>query len=459
MRSLIALISFVLLLGAQPVAAEQRALLVGVGKYRIPGNNLPAIDLDLDRMQKTLNLMGFEDSQIRRLMDEEATSKNVEKEFRTWLRDGVTSEDRVVFYFSGHGSFIPDRGEDEEDRVDEVLVTHDASFSRWNGKPTLKGVVDDDTLARLIASIPSRNVLTIVDACHSGTVTRSFTPDNGRLGSGEHFEKSLTYEGMPTKGNRRMLTRSMGSSDENFVSMSAAGDGEKAIGTIDGGVFTMGIVKAIEEAARSGSPVSVNDLREASAEFIRVNVDEGRVHSPQVIGNSALASAPLGIVTTQDGNGPNRKKLLELVEETANDFVFTANASQFKIGDVLEFEMTVPINGFLNVVTVDSKDEAIVLFPNRHHGDNEVSTGKFSIPTARMKFELPAGEPIGKTLLVAFVTRDRINFYEQNLDQRDEDGTINVDFSTLSVAATRGFSVAPAGAGKFASKIEVNIVR
>ena len=33
--------------------AEQRALLVGVGKYSVPGIDLPGIDLDLERMHET----------------------------------------------------------------------------------------------------------------------------------------------------------------------------------------------------------------------------------------------------------------------------------------------------------------------------------------------------------------------------------------------------------------------
>jgi hypothetical protein len=64
---------------------EQRALLVGVGKYAVPGIDLPGIDLDLERMNETLNLMGFEDSQIRHLLDERATSDNVITGFQ-WRR-------------------------------------------------------------------------------------------------------------------------------------------------------------------------------------------------------------------------------------------------------------------------------------------------------------------------------------------------------------------------------------
>ncbi|MBT8079705.1 MAG: caspase family protein [Gammaproteobacteria bacterium] len=444
---------------ATPVSAEQRALLVGVGKYRVPGHDLPAIDLDLDRMQHVLNLMGFEDSQIRRLLDEQATSRNVTREMKRWLVDGVEEDDRVVFYYSGHGSFNADASGDEADMVDEVLVTHDVSFSNRNGQRTLNGVVDDDTLSALIAAIPSKNVWVIIDACHSGTATRNFTMDNQRLGTGQLVEKSFVYAGMPSPKSKA-YTRSIGANaGNNFVSLAAAGDQEQAIGTLDGGIFTMGLWKAIDEAARTGSSLTVHDLREFTAEFIRASVDPGRVHTPQVEGNPALASGSLDIIPLRDGNGPNRKKLVQIVADTDRGFEFKSNAGVYQLGTPLKLDMTIPIDGYLNVVTVDSKDDAIVLFPNSYHADNKVTKGRFAIPTDKMTFELPASEPLGPTLLVGFVTRERINFYEQNLDQRDADGTINVDFSKVSATATRAFKVAPKDDGKYASHIEVSVVR
>ena len=84
----------------------------------------------------------------------------------TWMRKGVEAGDRVILYYSGHGSFTPDLDGDEPDGVDEVLVTHDVRRVTLNGKRALTGVVTDDRLASLVAAIPSDNVLIIVDACH-----------------------------------------------------------------------------------------------------------------------------------------------------------------------------------------------------------------------------------------------------------------------------------------------------
>src|SRR5580700_4341679 len=123
----------ILCLPPRPACAEQRALLVGVGKLDIPGNDLPSIDLDLDRMHEMLNLMGFEDRQIHTLQDESATSSAVIGEFNGWLKQGVQPGDRVVFYFSGRGSNIPHPRAGQDHGVSQVLVTHDVKMIRDQG--------------------------------------------------------------------------------------------------------------------------------------------------------------------------------------------------------------------------------------------------------------------------------------------------------------------------------------
>jgi hypothetical protein len=452
-------IGLVILFFASALPAEQRALLVGVGKYSVPGIDLPGIDLDLERMRETLNIMGFEDAQIRSLMDNKATSKNVKREFETWLKAGVKPDDRVVFYYSGHGSNIPDLDGDEDDGVDEVLVTHDVRRVTKDGKRTLSGVVDDDTLAKLIADIPSDNIWIIVDACHSGTMTRDLMMNNLSLGENPIFTKSFVYSGMP-EGETFVFDKAFDKDVEsNFVSMSAAGDGEKAIGTTSGGVFTIGLTKAIRDAAQNGDALNIIDLRDYSAEYIRGHVDEWAIHNPQVTGNEQLAKGALKILPLVEGNGPNRKKLLDMVAEQNSPFELAANKGVFTIGDPVELRMTIPIDGYLNVVSVDSQDNATVLFPNAFHSDHAVSAGGFTIPTDQMAFELPASEPPGATLVVAFVTKDPVNFYESSLDERDADGSINVELATMSHTATRAINVAPRKKEMYAAKIDVDVQR
>lgn len=447
-----------LLLGLLPLAApaEQRALLVGVGQYQTPGIDLPGIDLDLERMRETLIRLGFADRQIRSLADSEATSANVIAGFETWLKQGVQPGDRVVFYYSGHGSNVPDLDGDEEDGVDEVLVTHDMRRARIQGRATLAGVVTDDKLAALIAAIPSKNIWLIIDACHSGTMTRSFSMKNRSLGSDAVYVKSFTYSGMPTS-NQTVFARGLQRSSENFVALSAAGDGEKAIGTSVGGVFTIGLTETIKRVAAEGKSVTVTELRNQTTEYIRSKVDKDQVHHPQITGNATLASATLKLVAG-DGGGPNRKKLLALVAAQPQRLDLASSSPRYVLDEPVKLILKLPSRGYLNLVSVDANDTATVLFPNRYQQDNSVSAGPFALPTAQMPFELLAAEPLGPTLLVAFLSADPINFYQQSIDNRDENGNIKVDFSTLSPTATRAIRVAPRNSETFAADLEVQVV-
>ena len=443
-----------------PAFAESRALLVGVGRYQYPGIDLPAIDLDLERMRETLNRLGFENRQIHTLLDEQATSTAVVREFSTWLREGVKPGDRVVFYFSGHGSNVPDRDGDESDRADEVLVTHDMRRRTVAGRSTLEGVVTDDQIGALIAKIPSRNVLVVVDACHSGTVTRSFTMDNRSLAREPVFVKSFVYPGMPESrsGFTRDLSRGA-ESGQNFVSLTAAGDGEKAIGTMSGGIFTTAITQAIATSATAHRPITLSELRDRAGEYIRAKVDAREVHHPQITGNPQLAALAFTFDTQPLAAAPNRARLHDLAQARQQRLTIRTARASYALDEPVKLDLMLPAAGYLNIVTVDADDTATVLFPNKLHRDNAVAAGRFSFPTPEMKFDLLASEPLGANLVVAFLSADPIDFYEETLEDRDAQGNIKVDFPSLSNTATRAVRTAPKRDALWAGELEIRIVR
>jgi hypothetical protein len=411
-------------------------------------------------MHDALKLMGFQDNQIHTLLDEQATSTNVIAEFEGWLRQGVKPNDRVVFYFSGHGSNVPDLNGDEDDGVDEVLVTHDMRVTRINGRASLTGVVIDDKLGELIGKIPSRNVLIVVDSCHSGTITRSFSMKNRSLGAEPVFVKAFTYDGMPERlrksGMTRGLTRGPAPAT-NYVSLTAAGDGEESIGTSRGGIFTIGLTEAMTRLAAQGRNITVNELRDESTQYIRTKVDKEQLYNPQVTGNPDLANGNLKIVAPTPANGVNRKKLLDLVAAQSLHFEISAPATKFAVDEPVKLTMKLPTAGYLNLVSVDAKDNATVLFPNRFQDSNAVSAGAFAIPTPQMAFDMLASEPTGPTLVVAFLSAEPINFYKETLDERDEKGNINADFSSLSHSATRAIRIAPRKSETYSAQLELQI--
>ncbi|VFM97437.1 MAG: Caspase domain-containing protein [Candidatus Kentron sp. G] len=144
-------------------------------------------------MRDVAQSLGYRKSDIRVLLDHEATEAGIKRAFQDWIIDGVGSGDSALFYFSGHGSRIPDESGDEtEDHRDEVLVTHDF---RQAGS-TLKNALIDDDLQKLIGRVKTKRLLILVDACHSGTATKGlFT--NRYMSDTEGVAKNLVYAGQP----------------------------------------------------------------------------------------------------------------------------------------------------------------------------------------------------------------------------------------------------------------------
>src|SRR5579862_5852862 len=181
MKTSAALLGALLVAALFTAAAEARprALLIGVAD--VPNNELPGIDLDMDNMKKVAAIMGFAPEDIKVLFNQQATHANVMQALNGWAREGVGPEDKVLIYFSGHGTRVPDP--DKPGGVDDALVLHDMQRATIQGKASLKNVLLGHEFGAALAKIPSHEVLVLVDACHSGTATRDISLGNRRLGT------------------------------------------------------------------------------------------------------------------------------------------------------------------------------------------------------------------------------------------------------------------------------------
>jgi metacaspase-1 len=427
------------------VHASPRALLVGVGD--VPNNPLPGIDLDVDNMKKVAQVMGFAPTDVKVLFDEQATYANVRKALTTWVRDGVGPDDRVLIYFSGHGTRVPDPSPGSVGGVDDALVLHDVRRARVNGHATLTNVLIGHEFGAALAAIPSHNVLVLVDACHSGTATRTLTFGNRRLGVGSGYMKFFSYPGMPT-GTTRGL-RALATGTENYAALSAARDDEFAVGTEQGGLFTLGVVDTIQSAARDGRHPSVADLRTATTAYIASHTDEQSRHHPVADGNERLIRGALDLIPLRDGQGPTWQALAALAAQ-GEPLALTGTGHDLHLGEEIMLAVTLPRPGYLNVVAVDSQDRATVLYPNKYASANQVAAGTFRFPTADMHFVLRAAEPLGPSLVVAFLTERPVNLLELGTEGRDAAGQMQQLFTDVSARATRAIAV-EARASRFAA--------
>jgi hypothetical protein len=164
-------------LAAQPAGAwaQDRALVIGIGTYENlpedmflhgPKNDVKAI---LSLLTGTLQ---FKPAEIRVLTDDKATRQAILSSMDEWLIAGTAPGDRVYLYFSGHGLQVKDISGDEEDGMDEAISTYDLKA----GDEDWTNVILDDELEAVLEKLKGRAVTLVIDACHSGTISRSLSP-------------------------------------------------------------------------------------------------------------------------------------------------------------------------------------------------------------------------------------------------------------------------------------------
>ena len=432
--------------------AESRALIIGVGDYESEKvSDLPGLDIDVDTMKGVAMQLGYPESAIKVLQDSEATLANIQNGLTEWLVEGVTAEDQVLIYYTGHGSQTKDRDGDESDGLDEFLLAHDFNVASDN---VIYGALDDDSFYQALQKIPTDNVLLMVDACHSGTGFKNF---NGGLTGAEGGQPKFHYiETAGASVDGAFAAGEKGVSDDKFVALMASRDDEVAIATSRGSVFTLGIQNAIQNSLAAGLLTTPRKIIESTREFVKSELKQRPelIFTPQIGGSSVLMDKPLELVVTPT----NRDLLLSWAAENSVLSMAT-NKTTFPLGDkTLRVTVDVPGDGYLNIVTVDPNDAAVVLYPNEFNRDNAVNAGSVSLPTQEMNFDLEAQGPVGEHVIFAFWTEEPVNMYEEGEGARDVDGKLLQTFNQFSGYTASRFVAVAKDAGTGAGVATVQMV-
>jgi hypothetical protein len=241
------------------IASEKRALLVAIGKYPATSgwNDLSSVN-DAELMKGVLLQQGFKISNINLLKDEKATHKNILKALDQMIAQSSLG-DVLVFHFSGHGQQITDLNDDELDCYDEALIPYDAPLKPSNQYGGENHIIDDALnkyLLLLRKKVGAKgDVVFLLDACHSGTATRSANEKSIFRGTTIPFElpkKSSTKLGQDVSSFSEQPIMS-NPSVENlspFVVISASGQSELNMEIKDGngkgyGPLTLAVGKVL----------------------------------------------------------------------------------------------------------------------------------------------------------------------------------------------------------------------
>ncbi len=166
------------LFAATPAAAALRGLIIGIDQYPNfgPQNQLSGAVNDARDIAQALAKAGARD--ITLLVNGDASKSHISESW-TKLIERADRGDTIVLSYAGHGSQEPEPSgrNQESDGMNENFIL--GGFSP-HGKQASERIVDDEMYEWLkLADDKGLKTIFVADSCHSGTMYRSISPDNG----------------------------------------------------------------------------------------------------------------------------------------------------------------------------------------------------------------------------------------------------------------------------------------
>lgn len=449
-RITITLAALLVLASTGPAAAGNKALLIGIGDFEDPRiNDLSGIDLDMELMTEAAGIMGIRDVKV--LFDREATYAAVKAALAGWARAGVGKTDTVLVYISTHGTRVKDTNGDEAEGLDEALVMRDTKVG-----PKLTNLLIDDELRALLEGNPSQDLRVVIDACHSGTATKSW--GGSVAGFAEPLTaqpKVLTYKGMPTGKPKPMLPVE---SVVGWVALGASRDDQTSQATPQGSAMTLGFHAALVAAARQSQSFSWSQARASAEAWISQRLaGSPYMHHPQLTGNTGLFGRSL---VANRNPSHNRERLAALASGIKHALKVTTTKTQYALGEALELVIDAPADGHLVVVNIGTDDQPIILFPSAFEPNGAVRKGPLTIPGSGATYKLEAQRPTGEVVVMALWSKVPLQVFEQG--GVEGTGAGKSPFRTVTAAAVRAmrkaFAAVAKDPGKRSALLELEII-
>jgi hypothetical protein len=244
-----------------PTLKESHALLVGVGEYPHPRfASLPATVRDAQAITAVLTAparCGYPSANVRVLTGEQATATNIRTDLKA-LAESTTPETTVFVYLSGHGG-----------RALEGGVWRTYLCPREADPDNLaQTAISGDELSALLAAIPARKLLVMLDACHAAASAELKAADGTAIwkaGLPDGYYESLSH------GSGRVVIAS--SKEDQFSYVRKQGDlslftwhlcealSGKAAVRGDGLIHVLDVFHYVNEAVQADEPKQVPILK------------------------------------------------------------------------------------------------------------------------------------------------------------------------------------------------------
>ena len=227
-----------------------QGLIVAVSEFTDPAlapYALAGAAADAAAMQGAIAAITGDAGAVTVLTGSEATLAHLRAELARLTSEAAPGQ-RIMLYFSAHGTRLPDRGErDEADGEDEALLLADAG--EWSAGE-LPGALVDDELAAAVRAMreAGADVFLAIDSCASGGAmrgadqlrVRNMPPamlgvPSGVMRSVQRRDAAWIEDDMPAGSGR-------------LVTLAAGPTGDAAWDTPEGGLFTRSLAPALASA-------------------------------------------------------------------------------------------------------------------------------------------------------------------------------------------------------------------
>lgn len=244
--------------------AGTHALLIGIANYPEASLQLNGPLNDVALMKKILETK-YPGIKTYVLLDEAATREGILAAFRDL--EHLERDDRLIIYYSGHGSRSEDYNSDETSGYDSTWIAYG---SRTGDGPNSYDVLDDEIDAHL-NRLKTRNIIFISDSCHSGSVGHSSLERSIEM---DHRVHPMAHQRFESKR-------------EGILYLGAVRDDQRAIELTIGqnvyGVFTHSLAQALMEA---DNDTQWRDLLLRIRGLMRQHRSANRLE-PQISGNTS----------------------------------------------------------------------------------------------------------------------------------------------------------------------------
>jgi hypothetical protein len=300
----------------------------------------------------------------------------------------------------------------------------------------------DDEIEKRLKRLKGRQVTVIVDACHSGTVTRGL--ELKRNQKDLMVQKTPVFKSRSRKQEPKEffgLTRSLKpdgfvASEGNIVAYSAVAPNQVALVDVEkpyGGVFTHNFIKGVEKKLADAN----HDGKITHAELLEYTRTQSQAYcdrnprqckagelSPQLVAPAKSLGADVRTNRPpRQQNSPTQVAAeITVHDNKAKLSLKVLPRNRFRLGDKMKIQVRSEHNGYLLLFDINSQGHLTRLFPNQF-SKQEGKSGyvkarkTLTVPDKFYGFDFIAERPLGKGMLVALVVEDELSKIQQLIPQ------------------------------------------